>query len=165
MNRLTRVLASLLLSPLILSGCIAQSSHSEAQENNEMSETAKAVASYSHCGLTAPGLVLATSPGDWQKLSNVFGSQMPAWPDESDRWMLVAALGQKRSGGYGVGFSESVMDGRELVVRVSVSSPDPDAMVTQALTTPCLVVELPSAGWDTVRVEGDEPFPMSRKHP
>ena len=165
MNRLMYALVALLLLPFILSGCIAQSSHREVAGNSEYKEAVKAVASFSHCGLTAPGLVLATSPEDWQKLSSVFGAQTPAWPDESDRWMLVAALGQKRTGGYGIGFSESVMEGRKLVVRVSVSSPASDAMVTQALTTPCLVVEVPSIGWDTVTVAGEAPFPMSRKHP
>lgn len=154
-----RFLLAFLVAPLTLSGCAANSSH------NDVVQSVKAVTSLSHCGLTAPGLVLAQGPGDWRKLSDIVGSQIPAWPGEPGRWMLVAAMGQKRTGGYGVGFSEATMDGSELVIDVSVSSPAPDAMVTQALTTPCLIVALPSTGWETVTVTGDAPFPMSRKHP
>lgn len=154
-----RFLSVAVMWPMVLMGCAANSSH------NSVAESVSPVASMSHCGLTAPGLVLAQNPGDWQKLSDVFGSQIPAWPDAPDHWLLVASLGQQRTGGYGVDFKNAEMSGGRLLINVAVRRPPADAMVTQALTTPCLIVELPSSGWDTVTVDGSAPFPMSRKHP
>ncbi|WP_148863498.1 protease complex subunit PrcB family protein [Marinobacter fonticola] len=158
--KFARAAAGLLASQLLLTGCTSMSSASHS-----VTEEVRPVASLAHCGLTAPGLVLVENAAQWQKLSSSLGAQLPAWPEESDHWLMVASLGQQRTGGYGVDFENAGMDGHQLKVSVKVRRPAADAMVTQALTTPCIVFELPSTGWKTVTVAGEAPFPISREHP
>ncbi|WP_169334067.1 protease complex subunit PrcB family protein [Marinobacter nanhaiticus] len=123
------------------------------------------MASLTHCGLTAPGLVVVENVGQWRKLSSGLGANLPAWPDAPGRWLIVASMGQQRTGGYGLEFESVDVAGEQLTINVNVRRPAADAMVTQALTTPCMVIDLPSTGWETVTVSGEAPFPMSRQHP
>lgn len=159
MNRVKAAVVAL-LGLCGLSGCAAT-----AGSATDASQDVEAVMVSQYCGFAAPGLMLAANQTQWQQLSSASGAQLPPWPAQAGRWLLVANLGQKPTGGYGIEFKGGSVTDRALMIEVSVRQPAADAMVTQALTTPCLVMELPADGWDTVTVEGPEPFPVSRKHP
>ncbi|ROU02037.1 protease complex subunit PrcB family protein [Marinobacter sp. R17] len=143
-----------------LAGCAAM-----ADSDVDASQEVGVLMSSQYCGFTAPGLVLATDRSQWAQLSSASGGSLPPWPEEAGQWLLVANLGQKPTGGHRIDFKSASRTDRNLSIEVAVRQPAADAMVTQALTTPCLVMVLPAGGWDTVTVEGAEPFPVTRQHP
>ena len=69
--------------------------------------------------------------------------------------ILIVGLGQKATGGFGVTLANVQMDGETLSVAVILRRPPADAMVTQALTTPCAVLAITPDHWDTLEVNGN----------
>lgn len=155
-----RVFAVALLGLSGLAGCTAMAGVS-AGANQDV----EPLMASQHCGFAAPGLILTANQSHWRQLSSAAGTQLPPWPEQAGRRLLIANLGQKPTGGYGLDFKSATLTDRTLLIEVAVRQPASDAMVTQALTTPCLVLELPDDGWDTLVVEGADPFPVSRQHP
>lgn len=120
---------------------------------------ARQVTESDHCGLTAPGLVYLSNTQDLEKLArlpsgNLALNKLRAIDFEQEHLVLVG-LGQKPTGGYGLTLQSAniVDDVLELVVRAR--QPAPDAMVTQALTTPCAVIAISPNDWEEMRVSGD----------
>ena len=78
-------------------------------------------------------------------------------PDESADFfksnaVVAAFLGERRSGGFGVRFSQA-RDGR---LRVEETKPPPDAMTTQAITMPYRAVAVPLGPQATLQLDLDE---------
>ncbi|MDF0748820.1 protease complex subunit PrcB family protein [Marinobacter sp. 71-i] len=120
---------------------------------------ARQVTESDHCGLTAPGLVYVSNARDLDKLAslpsgNLALNKLRAIDFEQEHLVLVG-LGQKPTGGYGLTLQSAniVDDVLELVVRAR--QPAADAMVTQALTTPCAVIAISPNDWEEMRVSGD----------
>ena len=61
-----------------------------------------------------------------------------------DRLVIVAALGEKPTGGYRIEITQVSLHGSALTVEVRVTVPPKDAMVTQALTYPFDAVWIPA---------------------
>ena len=59
--------------------------------------------------------------------------------------MVVAAAGQRPSGGYGIQVRRARLDGRRLLVEVLETSPGPNCLVTASLTQPVQVVRVRGA--------------------
>ncbi|MGP4844693.1 protease complex subunit PrcB family protein [Marinobacter sp. 1Y8] len=156
------LITALITSAALASGCVVSGDHSEQVSAGA---AVKSVAAMAHCGFTAPGLVLATSASDWARFSDSLGARLPAWPDQPGRWLLVASMGKRNTGGYSIALHGAELDDQRLSVAVSQHRPAPDAMVTQALTTPCVVLEIPAQGWRELVVTGDSPFPVQRSYP
>jgi hypothetical protein len=154
---------------LTLAGCQvpSQSSGSPAPEaQSQISEPrVKSVAAPAHCGLTAPGLVLAQSAEDWQRLTSEPNVQLPEWPKTGDTYLLVVTTGQKYTGGYSLALDGFEWPDRTLRLNVSQKKPAQGTMTTQVLTTPCVVLSIPQDGWDSLIVAGESPFPIIRIHP
>ena len=55
---------------------------------------------------------------------------------------LIATRGEKRTGGYGIRFTEVVREGNQIVARTRVSDPPRDSVVTMAITYPTAVVRI-----------------------
>lgn len=157
-----------LLLPLV--GC--QMPPKESTEN-AMSETqgrmedarVTVLATPAHCGLTAPGLVLAQSQQDWQRLSSKPTAQLPDWPQTENTWLLVVSTGQKNTGGYSLALDDFEWPEQTLRLNVTQKKPKAGTVTTQALTTPCLVLAIPADGWNSLTVAGESPFPIIRTHP
>lgn len=156
------LITALIAAAALTSGCAASGDHSEAASTGA---TVKSLGSMVHCGFTAPGLVLATSESDWVRFSESLGVGLPAWPNQPGRWMLVASMGRRHTGGYSIALSDARLDDQLLSIAVDQHQPGPDAMVPQSLTTPCVVLEIPAQGWRELVVTGDAPFPVRRSHP
>jgi len=77
----------------------------------------------------------------------------PAPVDFARDGVLLVGMGQRPTGGFGIRLAAPVarVEGGVATVRVAFTSPPPGAMVTQALTSPCLAVRVPRAGLDEVR--------------
>lgn len=64
---------------------------------------------------------------------------------------LAALWGRKNTGGYSVRLAGARRQDGEVVVRLSLERPPPDAMVTQALTYPYVYVYVPDAAPEDLR--------------
>ncbi|MGD8497595.1 MAG: protease complex subunit PrcB family protein [Chromatiales bacterium] len=87
--------------------------------------------------------------------------------DFSKETVLLISMGQLATGGYGLRLAEESLPVVSGVgtLRVEWIEPPPDAFVTQALTSPCLLVALPREGYDVLRVvdqNGQIRFELSR---
>ncbi|WP_111495668.1 protease complex subunit PrcB family protein [Marinobacter bohaiensis] len=147
-----------LVMGLTLAGCSAHSSGDGAAR-------VESLASHAHCGLPAPGVILAQDAAHWEQLRSQAGVELPSWPADGDRWLLVASLGQQTTAGHAVTLAQATQDGDTLTLHVNVKHPEPGAMAAQVMTTPCLVTAIPADGWQQVTVSGDAPFPVTRPHP
>lgn len=118
-----------------------------------------------HCGLTASGVVLVRSQAQWRQLGSTLRTSLSTEqvPDFDNHWLVIAALGQKPSGGFSVELMDARQSDDQLELRLRQSAPGPDDMVTQALTTPCSIIRVPAHGWSELLVSGEAPFPVSRK--
>lgn len=106
------------------------------------------------CGGDAPSVRRLASP---EALGAAFpaglGEAAPS-ADFERAAVLLVAVGQRPTAGYGVELAAErapVKDGVALV-RVTVREPAAGAMVAQVVTSPCLVVTLPRAGLAEVKV-------------
>lgn len=79
------------------------------------------------------------------------------WESEKEG-ALWLEMGVKPTGGYALELDdpEAVVRGGVAVVSVRWRTPDPNAFVTQALTSPCLVVKLPKAGVKTIHIQDQD---------
>lgn len=63
----------------------------------------------------------------------------------ADRVLIGAFQGQQRTGGYAIRVTAIERRGDQLVVSATFTEPKPDAIVTQALTSPAHVVSIAAA--------------------
>jgi hypothetical protein len=82
-------------------------------------------------------------------------AQQPPPVDLSKEGVLLVAMGQKNTGGYSVDLAnqEAVIDGGVLQVAVQWREPKKGMMVTQALTSPCLLLKIPNAEFDRIEIK------------
>ncbi|KXJ42321.1 protease complex subunit PrcB family protein [Marinobacter salarius] len=120
---------------------------------------ARQVTESDHCGLTAPGLVYVSSAGDLDKLAQLpsgnLALSMLRAIDFNEEHLVLVSLGQKTTGGYGLTLTSSEIVDDVLELAVKVRRPAADAMVTQALTTPCAVIAISPEEWEQLRVSGE----------
>lgn len=65
----------------------------------------------------------------------------------------VIEMGQRNTGGYGLAVSRLAgRRGDVLILKATFIAPGPDRMVTQMLTSPCVLVSLPQAYYSAVEV-------------
>lgn len=120
---------------------------------------ARQVTESDHCGLTAPGLVYISNASDLDKLGrlpsgNLAMKKLRALDLEQEHLVLVG-LGQKPTGGYGLTLDTAEIADDVLELTLNVRKPASDAMVTQALTTPCAIIAITPEEWDQLRVSGE----------
>lgn len=66
----------------------------------------------------------------------------------------IVEMGVRPTGGYGIAVSRAaVLRGESLVLRATFVSPAPGTIRTQALSTPCALVQLPPGRYLTLEVE------------
>lgn len=78
---------------------------------------------------------------------------------ETEVMLLVWAMGEKPSGGFGVDISAVQLFGSTLVVRAHLREPGADEMVTEALTYPFHVVAVPAVAFEEVYWHRIRPMP------
>ncbi len=57
---------------------------------------------------------------------------------------IVLNMGEKPSGGYQIGIESAVETDKNIIITVKETPPDPNAMLTQSLTTPYCIVRVNS---------------------
>lgn len=65
---------------------------------------------------------------------------------------VLAEMGQRPTGGYGLALIDATVEQRVLTLRVAWQEASPDGVQTQALTSPCLLVRVPAADYRGVKL-------------
>ncbi|QSP94601.1 protease complex subunit PrcB family protein [Marinobacter salinisoli] len=117
---------------------------------------ARQIGQSSHCGLAAPGHLILRSVDDVDRLEQLPARTLSLAPlrelDYGREYVVLAALGQKPTGGFSVMLADSaIVDGR-LDLTVNIKAPEPGAVVPQMMTTPCAVIAVTAAGWEGLRL-------------
>lgn len=104
-------------------------------------------------GIDAPQFHLVETEAELIRLWNqAWGSRLqpPPVPDVDFRRETVLAIfqGQRPTGGYGIEIDRVAMEGGEVFVDMRFVEPAPDAIVTQALTSPWAMVRVLRGGID-----------------
>lgn len=120
---------------------------------------ARQVIQSDHCGLTEPGLTLIESQDQLTRFSSLGGQNLAiehvrALNFEREH-VVVVGMGQKPTGGYGLTLANSKIIDDTLMLNVIARRPPADAMVTQALTTPCAVLAISPDHWASLEVNGN----------
>lgn len=112
-------------------------------------------------GFTAPARLVVRSEAEWRDAwARIYQHRMPKPDlpavDFAREAVLVAALGERSSGGYGI-LVDSVHDtGSELQAVVRKTSPGAGCLVTGALTQPVDAVRIPAPTKSVKFVDRDE---------
>ncbi|MFU8814416.1 MAG: protease complex subunit PrcB family protein [Pseudomonadales bacterium] len=140
--------------------CLAVLAVGCAAEANLRAET---VLNHHHCEGLEPGVTRVDLP----TVAAIRGSNLLSAPGgaataEGDTELLMIAIsrGQQATAGYGWSLEGARVEGATAVVDVHWQTPDPDAMVAQVITHPCLVVGLPHEGLSRVEVRDQTGEPV-----
>lgn len=98
-------------------------------------------------GLSEPRREVIRSDEAWQELwervfTGVSPTPTPPAVDFSREMLVVVALGERRSGGFGIAVQRVSPRGNGLEIEVLESCPAPGAMVSMGLTQPLEVIRL-----------------------
>jgi hypothetical protein len=96
--------------------------------------------------------------GDWEPLWSLFSGNLqpsPSLPpvDFGQSTVIVAAMGRKPTGGYGIGISQVAVEGDTLYVTVVETSPGPLCSTIQVNTSPAVAVKLNRTGAPVIFLE------------
>jgi hypothetical protein len=114
-------------------------------------------------GITAPTYQLLRNREEFSTAWNrAHGAALEAPPlpgvDFDRETLLAVFLGPKPTGGYGADVRAVTLEGGDLFIDLVESAPGPGTMVTQALTSPWLLVRVPrggvSAAWFRDPIDG-----------
>ena len=111
-----------------------------------------------HSGYTEPARLVIETEGEWKEVwEKVVDFQIPKpkLPEvdfETD--MIIAVfMGEQRTGGYSIDITRIIKKEEEIVVQVEEKHPDPDLLVTMALTQPYHMVVIQKSRFP-VRFDG-----------
>lgn len=140
------VLAAVCLVP---AGCQSQVSAADASGGS-----VKQLASPAHCGFDSAGAHLLINRSQWHR--SPFGALNSAnnWPWPPGSWRLIVAAGRKPTTGYGVRLASAHRSRSILHIAVASRKPPRNAATGQMLTSPCVVLEIPSTGWSSLELRG-----------
>jgi hypothetical protein len=84
----------------------------------------------------------------------MLGQRRVDWRREAVVWLY---MGHKTSGGYGLRLAspEAIVSHGIAVITVHWREPSPGALVTQQLTSPCLVLKLPKGNYDKIEIKDE----------
>jgi hypothetical protein len=122
------------------------------------------LASQGQCGAqNRPTVRWIADAGEWRDLHARINSQWmnpppPPMVDFPREGVLLIAMGQRSSAGYGLTLADKVAVVRDgvLTVRVDWREPLPDHLRAQVMTSPCLLVAVPDAGFTRIEVVDQE---------
>jgi hypothetical protein len=144
------------LALMVLAGC-AQTGGNAAGGATAPITT---LASQGQCGgLNRPTVRWIANSGEWRELYARVNSQWmnpppPPAVDFSRQGVLLIAMGQRSTAGFGLALANDTATVRDgvLTVRVDWREPPPGYRRAQVITNPCLLAKLPDAGFTRIQV-------------
>lgn len=142
------------IAGLMLSACSSQMTATP-----EGGPLARQVTESDQCGIGAEGLTYIASRDELEQvyqwpMQNLSMKPMKALDFDREH-LLIVGLGQKPTGGFGLTLASSQIVDATLRLTVFLRRPPADAVVTQALTTPCAVLAITPRHWDQIEVNGN----------
>jgi hypothetical protein len=149
-----RITAALLAT--VCTGCVA------AGPAPSQPVTVQALYRHAQCGADYPesrAIILRDADAFKAAVENLrrargsAGIKMPA-VDFSRQAVLLVQMGQRPTAGYGLWPEQPVarLRGDVLEVVLDWQSPPPGAILAQVVTSPCMLIAIPLAGYKTIRV-------------
>ena len=100
----------------------------------------------------APKAFFALTADDCRRVwEQTIGGQPMPQVDFAKEAVVILLAGSKPTGGYSVEPRGVKLEGRTLVIDAAVKSPPPDAIVTQAFTSPFTAIAVNTKEFDDVR--------------
>ncbi|MGA9477029.1 MAG: protease complex subunit PrcB family protein [Desulfobacterales bacterium] len=107
-----------------------------------------------------PSVTLVADPDQLKQIfieskGRMLGQSPPTPAVDFDAEHVVdIQMGQKPTGGYGIELAEpnATFSGGEALIRLRWIEPAPGAMVTQILTSPCLIIALPKGAYEKIAI-------------
>jgi len=140
----------------LLAGC----AYPDTVQDKSDALWARQITQSAHCGLTGPGVAYVQTAERLQQLLGLPAQNMAVQQlrqvDLAKEHLLFVTLGEKPTGGYSVSLASSSIEnpGNILRLAMTVRAPAPETMVSQVITSPCVVLAVPAAGWPEIRVSG-----------
>ena len=145
-----------LLGIALLTACTAMPGRAPAEERQI---PVTVLYSSTQCGPQAPGATAdwIERPGDlvWPGFQRHNAKGFPAlkW-DPAKEGVLRIRMGRRPTGGYALEPAAAIAQvvNKTALIRIKWREPKPGMMVTQAFTSPCLILKMPRQGLETIRV-------------
>jgi len=120
-----------------------------------------------YCGINKAGSIIVTSEPAWQKLWQLVHSnyteKIPEPTIDFNQYAVIGIfMGLHNTGGFTTKILDVKRDGDSLLVTIHETTPQPGALVTQALTQPYSVVLVPRE-IDGLTIEGTTPIKVSKQ--
>ncbi|HEX6179200.1 MAG TPA: protease complex subunit PrcB family protein, partial [Thermoanaerobaculia bacterium] len=107
---------------------------------------------YAQSKPSAPAAHHAQDAETYQRLwTSLIGSGEPPAIDFKSESAVFLLAGPKNTGGWSVTPKGATLEEKTLVVNATIDSPPPDAIVTQAFTSPFAVIAVKTKGFETLR--------------
>ncbi|NWN91253.1 protease complex subunit PrcB family protein [Marinobacter adhaerens] len=141
---------------MVLAGCATSGDVGQKPQASQVRQITQSA----HCGLTGPGLAYVQSAEELQQLLELPAQNMAVQQlrqvNLDQEYLVFVTLGEKPTGGYSASLVSASADADtgNLQLTMDMRSPAPGAMVTQALTSPCVVVAVPASDWSQILVSG-----------
>lgn len=125
---------------------------------------ARQVTQSDHCGLEEAGIIYIESANRLSRFSGLPSQNLAIEElretDFGREHLLIVSLGQKFTGGFGLTLANSRLVDDTLRLSMILRRPPADAMVSQVLTTPCVVVAITADHWESLEVRGNGLDPL-----
>jgi hypothetical protein len=130
----------------VLAGCQSASSP-EVVHDSTSEENGEVILRANSSGFNTPERFVVRNGSQWASVwQTAFALQTPVPPrpavDFATEMVVVAALGARPSGGYGITIDDLVAEGGGLTVFVTATSPGRTCFTTQAFTQPVEMVRV-----------------------
>ena len=144
------------LTLMAVTGCAQSGGHAKGDATAPIATLAR----QSQCGgLNRPAVRWIADAGEWRKVYAQVNSQWmnptpPPVVDFPRAGVLLIAMGQRSTAGYGLALADEIATVRDgiLTVRVDWREPPPGRRQAQVMTSPCLLATVPDAGFTRIRV-------------
>lgn len=157
MNRLSKPIsvgAISLLVGLMLAACTTRYSATA-----DGAPLARQITASDQCGVGSEGLTYLSQEDDLARLGHWTMQNFSMKPlralDFDREHILIVGLGPKPTGGFGLTLANSRIVDDTFRLMVFLRRPSADAVVSQALTTPCAVLAITPDHWETLEVNGN----------
>ena len=163
MKRIYHIAIAQALAILLLAACGTRPSPSAAFSQEPTAVTIEVLVAESYSGITDSRRLVIRDAATWQAVwKEIVGARTPApqppGVDFDQNMVILAAMGQRGTGGYAIRIDEVAVEDGQLNVVVRETAPGPGCMTIQALTAPVTAVRVTRSEEPVSFIERAETF-------